>query len=291
MSNLHRVQWIDSQIRSRRFPNCTDIAREFCISKRQASRDVEYLRYSLGAPVAFDTGRNGYYYTDELFSLPGIMIGSEEKKALSFLAREYSTSGGELAGQLAELFQRLSGRTGTKESVTLPVYKVDSKLMSVIRQIRQALETHQKVEIHYLSSGQERSTRVVHPLLIFRKQQRHYLAAWCEFRGAERCFRLDRIFSVKTLKNFFDYPRWFNPRKYDEEIRFNFRLPYEAEVEFDRDIIPPAGEHCYSRGAAHRFRITFESSSRLFAELISLNTGFTIVAPAWLRKKCIAFFS
>ena len=51
MSNLHRIQWIDAQIRAERFPNCSTIARKFEITRRQASRDIEYLRYSLGAPV------------------------------------------------------------------------------------------------------------------------------------------------------------------------------------------------------------------------------------------------
>lgn len=54
MSSLHRIQWIDEQIRRERYPNCSDIAERFEITRRQASRDIEYLRYSLDAPVEYD---------------------------------------------------------------------------------------------------------------------------------------------------------------------------------------------------------------------------------------------
>ena len=168
MSNLHRIQWIDLQIRGHRFPNCSDIATEFCISGRQASRDIEYLRYSLGGPVEFDFVRNGYYYTDESFSLPSIMINTEEKQALSYLAGQYSTASHRLAGQLADLFARLSGQPGASDKqYDLPVYTLDSRLISVIRTLGKAVDSHYKTELVYINLGQIRSRRIVWPLLLF----------------------------------------------------------------------------------------------------------------------------
>lgn len=48
MSNLHRILWIDQEIRRGGYPNSRTIAEQFEISPRQAARDIEYLRYSLG---------------------------------------------------------------------------------------------------------------------------------------------------------------------------------------------------------------------------------------------------
>lgn len=49
MAKLHRIIWIDAQIRADKFPNARTIAQEFEISQRQAARDLEYLRDSLGS--------------------------------------------------------------------------------------------------------------------------------------------------------------------------------------------------------------------------------------------------
>lgn len=52
MSNLHRIVWIDAKIRADSFPNCSTIAQEFEILRRQAMRDIEYLREKFEAFVA-----------------------------------------------------------------------------------------------------------------------------------------------------------------------------------------------------------------------------------------------
>ncbi len=53
MALLHRLQWIDAAIRRGRYPNTNDVAERFEISRRQALRDFDYLRDSLGAPLAY----------------------------------------------------------------------------------------------------------------------------------------------------------------------------------------------------------------------------------------------
>ena len=45
------------------------LSERFGISHRQAQRDCDYLRRKIGAPIAFDRSRQGYYYTED-FSLP-----------------------------------------------------------------------------------------------------------------------------------------------------------------------------------------------------------------------------
>ena len=48
MAALHRIQWLDSEIRAETYPNARRLAERFEISHRQAQRDFEYLRDSLG---------------------------------------------------------------------------------------------------------------------------------------------------------------------------------------------------------------------------------------------------
>ena len=69
MSANQRIQWLHRKITEMSYPNAKRLAERFGISHRQAQRDVEFLQLRLGAPLASDFKRRGYYYTEE-FSLP-----------------------------------------------------------------------------------------------------------------------------------------------------------------------------------------------------------------------------
>ena len=69
MSANQRIQWLHRKITEMSYPNAKRLAERFGISHRQAQRDVEFLQLRLGAPLAYDFKRRGYYYTEE-FSLP-----------------------------------------------------------------------------------------------------------------------------------------------------------------------------------------------------------------------------
>jgi len=107
LSNWHRMIWIDRQIREKRYPNCAQISERFNISIRQASRDVEYLRDSLEAPVKYCYLKKGYHYTDPVFQLPAVMITESQKKALSILSQEFNKIQGSDEFGLGDLFDKL----------------------------------------------------------------------------------------------------------------------------------------------------------------------------------------
>lgn len=115
MANFHRLQWIDASIRYERYPNTGDVARTFEISRRQALRDFDYLRDSLGAPISYCAKRRGYYYTNDTFHLPSQLLTEEQRKQLSGLAGYYQAAAmtdTRTAGTftaLAELLSRLAG--------------------------------------------------------------------------------------------------------------------------------------------------------------------------------------
>jgi hypothetical protein len=111
---LHRLQWIDAEIRAGRFPNARRVADQFEISPRQAQRDFEYLRDSLGAPLAYSALRRGYRYHGEAYVLPGPYVTPSQRGVLGSLAAYYARSAERGADPvldgMASLFARLSGR-------------------------------------------------------------------------------------------------------------------------------------------------------------------------------------
>ena len=67
-----RIQWLHKKLTMKSYPNAQRLAERFGISHRQAQRDFEYLRRELGAPIAYDNSRKGFYY-EENYVLPVLL--------------------------------------------------------------------------------------------------------------------------------------------------------------------------------------------------------------------------
>lgn len=72
-----RIQWLHDELTRATYPNASRLAERFHISRRQAQRDIDYLKKQLGAPLAYDPHRQGYRY-DAPFSLPLVVTGEND---------------------------------------------------------------------------------------------------------------------------------------------------------------------------------------------------------------------
>lgn len=70
-----RIQWLHKKLTMKSYPNAQRLAERFGISHRQAQRDFDYLRRELGAPIAYDNSRKGFYY-EETYVLP-VLLSSD----------------------------------------------------------------------------------------------------------------------------------------------------------------------------------------------------------------------
>ncbi len=70
-----RIQWLHKRILNKSYPNAQRLAERFRISHRQAQRDLDHLKKKLGAPIAYDSAKKGFYYTED-YSLP-VLISSD----------------------------------------------------------------------------------------------------------------------------------------------------------------------------------------------------------------------
>ncbi len=72
MSANDRIQWLHKMVSEQCYPNACDISEKFDISPRQAQRDIEHMRNTLGAPLVYSASHRGYYYNKD-FILPSII--------------------------------------------------------------------------------------------------------------------------------------------------------------------------------------------------------------------------
>jgi predicted DNA-binding transcriptional regulator YafY len=79
---LPRIYKIDEMIASGKYPSTKKLAKTYETSMSSISRDIEFMRDFLDAPIEYDAGRRGYYYTEKTFRLPGSFTTAENIQAL-----------------------------------------------------------------------------------------------------------------------------------------------------------------------------------------------------------------
>jgi predicted DNA-binding transcriptional regulator YafY len=79
---LPRIYFIDREIASGKFPSTAFLALEYETSLSTISRDVDFMRVRLGAPIAYDALHRGYYYTEDTYRLPAGFSTAKEMIAL-----------------------------------------------------------------------------------------------------------------------------------------------------------------------------------------------------------------
>jgi predicted DNA-binding transcriptional regulator YafY len=79
---LPRIYHIDEMIAGGRFPSTRQMAEEYETSMSSISRDIEFMRDSLGAPIEYSAMHRGYYYSEKTFRLPGSFTTAENIQAL-----------------------------------------------------------------------------------------------------------------------------------------------------------------------------------------------------------------
>jgi predicted DNA-binding transcriptional regulator YafY len=79
---LPRLYFIDREIASGKYPNIGDLAKRYETGTATISRDIEFMRDMLGAPIEYDALHRGYFYTKKTYRLPAGFSSPDEMMAL-----------------------------------------------------------------------------------------------------------------------------------------------------------------------------------------------------------------
>ena len=162
-----------------------------------ARRDIAYLRERLLAPLAFNSQKNGFYYTEGSFNLPFensprivFLLGM-----LNRLAEESGLSG---LPEIKQLEQKLvsmipHGSSPIIDNIQCEWVEVEYPDATIFDTIIEAIVKKYMLHIGYHSLQQEKTTRIIEPLTLINYQGRWYLLAWCTLRKDYRIFHLARV--------------------------------------------------------------------------------------------------
>jgi len=201
-------------------------------------KDREFL-LRLGAPIAYNRERKGWYYTDSSFSLPGTIVTEGELLAF-FLSVEIAKRhlGTHLEQALAAAAQKIASTLKGKVRVELGALskyctfeQTPTSLASedTLLKLYRAIEQTRQVEIQYLSASKgELTDRAVDPYHLCNREGNWYLIAQDHLRGGIRTFHLDRIRAMTVLPGGFSMPPGFHP---EEWIRDGFQAEHGETVQ------------------------------------------------------------
>jgi len=241
---IHRIYHIDREIASGKYPNTGKLAAVFETGTVTISRDIEFMRDMMNAPIEYDFKRKGYYYSEKTYRLPAAFVSAEEVLAMG------------MAKSLMSLYKDTPIYASIRqlmESITAPltddqnpnwyedrilVPPVPSVLfpVEIWHTITEGLRKNKLLNFEYRStwnSGYQK--RRVRPYQLLFDNGAWYLYGYSEERRGTRMFSLSRI------------------RNIDLDVK-TFSFPAAAEYRARTD-----GSYfgTYSSGKKHRFRIAF----------------------------------
>jgi len=201
-----RYLWFHERLRGKKYPKLGDLAGRFEISRRQAAREIEFMRLFLEAPIEYSSEHSGYYYSSDNFEFPGLWVTEEEivslivsrrlaaampdrnlkKKLDSFL---------EKIGQNIDLdLPRLESRISLKN---VRYCRVEAAIFSAVLL---ALSQERQLAITYSSGYTDETTqRTVDPLHLLLYMGNWHLIAYCRQRQGIRDFLLSRMHGAEVL--------------------------------------------------------------------------------------------
>lgn len=204
MSLLERVYSFHQDILRGRYPNATTISDQFEVSQATARRDIAYLRDRLLAPLGFDSARNGFYYTEDDFSLP-FTQSPKITLLLGMLNRFGREAGLSSLPELQQLEAKLSQMLSTDhaklvDSLYCEWIEVESIDTEVFATIVEAVVNRQAVNIDYSTASSTVSSRCIEPQRLCNYQGKWYLLAHCRLREGLRMFHIARIRKAELTK-------------------------------------------------------------------------------------------
>jgi hypothetical protein len=289
MSNTHRIQWFDQQIREARYPNSNHLAERFEISKRQAQRDIEYMAASLRAPLLYDAKRRGYSYNDSAYVLPHLFMSEDEKRVLRYLVHRYSQydyDNADTTRRVARLLDRFTDESESEQYDRLPMFNADPRLMQLVLLLTEAIKHSYAVRLVY-----EGEQLTIQPTRLLTRYNDEYVAAYCDNGQEQRQFRLSSIayaVMVGQTTATAATAAAVNPAACLDESGAPSRKPFTAKVRLRQPIDRGGTWDGFAAtcldDASLLYGVDFYDMN-MFLRHLMMSDWEELLAPKWLREK------
>ena len=304
-TQFYRWLLIDEMIAAGRYPNAQSMSVEIEVSSRTIKRDIEYFRDMIGAPIAYDRARRGYYYTEANYRLPLLLMQESEIFSI-FLAEkvlaQYRNT--PLYQSLKTVFEKLTGYL--PDTVSIPTNMLQDNFsmftepapeldQAVWQAVFNALRDSLTLSFDYRNPGRsEAIRRNVDPYHVVCYRGEWYLIGFCHYGKAERIYALSRMRNAVATASSFSRPATFNAEEYFGNHFGIFRgeEEYQVQLHFCVEAAPYVLERKWhhtevKEGQADGSVMLTFSTNHLFEVkrwVLSWGKEVTVIAPIELRE-------
>jgi predicted DNA-binding transcriptional regulator YafY len=253
-TGLPRIYRIEKEIASGKYPNSDGLARMLETSISTISRDIEFMRDQLGAPIEYDALNRGYYFTEKTFRLQASFINAEDLLALCMARSIFSlykdTPLYDASRQFLESITTPIAVDGNNDwlenRITVPPIasaKVKPEIWDIIIA---GLKGNRIITFDYKGTwDEEYKFRKVHPYQLLFDSGVWYLYGFAEERKETRIFSLSRIKNARLAKDVFTLPKNFKYADFSGDSYFGVFIGQEKQrfvIEVYEDSISFAQE-------------------------------------------------
>jgi len=305
--SFERYHWFHGQVKAGRLPNATHLADRFEISRKQAQREIRFMRERIGAPLDYNHAGRGYLYSDPSYELSTLWFNESELLSLCIALRlsatlPDTTLKSSLTGLLEKIVAfRFAGSSQPLQQVqekvsvkNIQYYRVDE---DIFRRMVGALFNDEPVSITYYTPHKDETTeRTVLPLHLLCYMGSWHLIAYCALREGVRDFSLSRIGKVESASQTIELPETIPSIK--ECLRENFGLMSGAEsvevrLQFTPEISNWIGEQVWhaaqeiTRNSDGSLCITFPVADfrEVRREILKFGASVEVLSPQKLRQE------
>lgn len=235
-TQLLRLIFIDRKIREGMqkgvLANCRTMAEEYEVSRKSILRDIDYLKNQRDAPIAYDSLRRGYYYTEQHYALPAMSLSESDLFAICIAEQALMQyRGTPLFNDLQGIFKKIEEGLSDKASLvaslsTLPINFLNRGQAFVNTEIwktvSESLKKHRMISIRYCKAGDKKvSERALDPFRLLSYNGEWYLIGFCHLRRKVLTFALSRI-KQATLSD--KMPKTEEPAYLKKQLADNFGI-------------------------------------------------------------------
>ena len=221
---LERMMRIHQEIQSGKYPNMTNLAQELEVSVKSIQRDLDFMRDRLNLPLAYDSRKFGYHYTQEVGAFPTVQISEGELFAMLVAEKALQQyRGTNFERPLMSAFRKMAAALPDAVSIHLPDWEQTISFrtsaeplikLEIIDVLAKAAAQRQQLEIAYRKPGQQKTEpRVIDPYHLANINGEWFLFAFDHLRNDIRTFVPARIQSARETGNKFVRPQKFSLEK------------------------------------------------------------------------------
>lgn len=311
ISRQRRLKFIDTELRKRRFPSARALAKLFeGVSSKTLLRDIEFMRDELGARIAYDKRKKGFYYDGASVNIGAFQVNERDFFTLYIAQKILEQYRGtslypvlkQTLGKLEACIpgdRKLPYDRYTERIIIRSAPLADMKAEYAWDDLVNAVIHEKIVEFEHHSPFRDKDLPWrVHPLLLLCEEGRWYLVALTDKSPQPRHFALWRIRSLKVTREHFDRPAGFKAEAYlrhpvgsredGQELRVLLRFSnHLADLLREREWFP--GQQIQERKDG-RLDLTFRTPQhfRLISWILNWGPDVEIVKPLKLRRELIA---